>query len=167
MVDAIRLTTGALESSRAADFIVRQRRDTMPVPLIPSTRAAHRTDLCAVPSRTGHFSWLVPSLRMGLFTFERFTSRRRRPPPPAQHLRADGRDSRIPAPSSSTSSRRSCAKSRPRRVDKGRHDPIRLVFPGSRGTTVQGLKGCSFAASEIARYQKVVVGKKVETFLRS
>ena len=77
---------------------------------------------------------------MGLFTFERFTSRRRRPPPPAQHLRADGRDSRIPAPSSSTSSRRSCAKSRPQRVDKGRHDPIRLVFPGSRGTTVQGLK---------------------------
>ena len=57
--------------------------------------------------------------------------------------------SRIPAPSSSTSLQHSyAAKSRPRRVDTGRPDPIRLVFPGSRGTMVQVLKVASRGTGE-------------------
>ena len=56
-------------------------------------------------------------------------------------------------------------KSRPPRADTGRHDPIRLVFPGI-GTTVRLPKGCSTRHRRMPDMIKSNNREKLETFLR-
>jgi hypothetical protein len=62
-------------------------------------------------------------------------------------------------------SRHAYEKSRPPGADTGRHDPIRLVFPGPSGKTVQVPKGCSTGHPENADMIKSSSREKAATFL--